>query len=156
MIQIPVHKGMTVLKRELFKSTITVGALLINVQFLKEAKQLRPHLLQIPRLPSIIPTKTTQKLLLLSPEIDYLNLDSLPSNLQEFIKRTNAEMKSHTIEVDYDYWTAEQILSSILPSEFVIPGSFATVGHIAHFNLKPEYDQYKHLIGQVILDVPSS
>ncbi|EOR04144.1 tRNA (guanine(37)-N1)-methyltransferase [Wallemia ichthyophaga EXF-994] len=32
------------------------------------------------------------------------------------------------------------------------PSGFTQTGHLAHFNLKPEFNTYKHLIGQVILD----
>lgn len=41
-----------------------------------------------------------------------------------------------------------------MPDELVdIPSSFTQIGHIAHINLKEEYYPWKHLIGQVILDV---
>jgi hypothetical protein len=33
-----------------------------------------------------------------------------------------------------------------------VPTSFETIGHIAHLNLRAEHEQYKHIIGQVILD----
>lgn len=33
-----------------------------------------------------------------------------------------------------------------------MPVSFEGVGHIAHFNLRPEVMPFKHLIGQVVLD----
>ena len=48
----------------------------------------------------------------------------------------------------------EQIFRSVIPDELVdIPSSFTQIGHIAHINLKEEYYPWKHLIGQVILDV---
>ena len=46
----------------------------------------------------------------------------------------------------------EQILRSIIPEELEVPSAFSTIGHIAHLNLKKEYDPYKYLIGQVVLD----
>ena len=33
-----------------------------------------------------------------------------------------------------------------------VPGSFETVGHIAHLNLRDELAAYKHVIGRVLLD----
>lgn len=47
----------------------------------------------------------------------------------------------------------EDILRSILPDTIEAPSSFTTIGHIAHLNLKEEHAPYKHIIGQVILDV---
>lgn len=32
------------------------------------------------------------------------------------------------------------------------PQGYETIGHIAHFNLKPEHEKYKHLVGEVLLD----
>lgn len=69
-----------------------------------------------------------------------------------FAKKTDAELTSHEIELNYDYWTVEQILRIILPEELEVPTGFATIGHIAHFNLRQEYQPYKFIIGQVVLD----
>jgi tRNA (guanine37-N1)-methyltransferase len=44
------------------------------------------------------------------------------------------------------------IMKKILPEGMDIPGSFETVGSIAHINLREEYQPFKHVIGQVILD----
>lgn len=40
----------------------------------------------------------------------------------------------------------------LLPAGVEVPSSFESVGHIAHFNLRPEVMPYKRLIGQVVLD----
>jgi hypothetical protein len=40
----------------------------------------------------------------------------------------------------------------LLPEGVDIPGSFESIGHIAHLNLRDEHLPYKHIIGQVILD----
>ena len=65
----------------------------------------------------------------------------------------------------------DEILGAILPEELIdgAPSGFSATGHIgachitvlrprvsitsAHFNLNDEYLPYKHIIGQVILDV---
>ncbi|OUM67506.1 hypothetical protein PIROE2DRAFT_39963 [Piromyces sp. E2] len=62
------------------------------------------------------------------------------------------EIKNYTFIVDYEYWSTDDILRSIIPEEYQIPGSFETVGHIAHLNLREEYLPYKKIIGEIILD----
>jgi len=84
-----------------------------------------------------------------------------PANLSpevlEFLKENSAEVITYPLTFDYDYWTADEIITSILPEELVngAPSGFATVGHIAHLNLNAEYLPYKHLIGQIILEKTS-
>lgn len=67
----------------------------------------------------------------------------------------------------------DQVLRSILPDELEVPGAFEAVGHIgkpfmecmrdkvtyqsglftAHLNLRDQYLPFKHIIGEVLLDV---
>lgn len=47
----------------------------------------------------------------------------------------------------------EEILKQIVPAELELVTSYEMVGHIAHMNLRDEILPYKHIIGQVILDV---
>ena len=77
----------------------------------------------------------------------------------------------YPVELDYDYWTADEILHAFLPEDLKegSPSGFAMTGHLgiysifmladypncdtAHVNLNDEYLPYKHIIGQLILDV---
>eukprot|EP00842_Homolaphlyctis_polyrhiza_P004821 jgi/Hompol1/533/HPOL_002532-RA len=124
------------------------------------------RLLAAPRLKSIVddPQETgvpkKRKLVLLSPDIDApicrsqmpKDIDSLPDPVKAFALQHGAELTEHTIVLPYDYWSTEQILRSILPDSMEVPGAFETVGHIAHLNLRDQYQPYKSIIGQVILD----
>ncbi|KAG5652441.1 hypothetical protein H0H81_004985 [Sphagnurus paluster] len=60
----------------------------------------------------------------------------------------------YTIKLDYDHWSADEIIHAVLPETLRdgAPSGFAATGHIAHLNLNDEYIPYKHLIGQIILD----
>ena len=155
----PKLTGLTVLDKSKFVTNQAVMALLIKAQDSKRAlTQLKEHgLLSISKLPSIIPAPLSienskqKRLVLLDPKLTKPVLEG-NSEIQFFIKSTNAQVIEHEIALDYDFWTTEQILRSILPTELDIPSSFTQVGHIAHFNLRPEYQPYKALIGQVILD----
>jgi tRNA (guanine37-N1)-methyltransferase len=58
----------------------------------------------------------------------------------------------YELHLGYDYFNAEQILRQMLPAGVEVPGSFETVGHIAHLNLRDELSEYRHVIGRVLLD----
>jgi len=60
----------------------------------------------------------------------------------------------YKVDLDYDYWTADECLQIFLPEELRegSPTGFAMTGHIAHVNLNDEYLPYKHIIGQLILE----
>jgi tRNA (guanine37-N1)-methyltransferase len=146
---------MQVLDKAVFKQTLSLLALRIPCKktglFLT---QLKPHLLNWPRLPNVVvdPRDKAHRLLLLNERIKESDLSDLPSEAAKFIRDQNAEVVAHELTLNYDYFTAEQILRKVLPSEYEIPSAFETVGHIAHLNLKEYHLPYKHVIGQVILD----
>ncbi|PNS18183.1 hypothetical protein CAC42_3628 [Sphaceloma murrayae] len=59
----------------------------------------------------------------------------------------------YDLELNYDFWTYHDIASSILPcAEEDIPSGFQIVGHIAHLNLRDQFVDHKHIIGELILD----
>ena len=62
------------------------------------------------------------------------------------------EVLSQSICLDYDYFSAEEILRQVLPDGTDVPSSFETIGHVAHLNLRDEQLPFKHVIGQVLLD----
>lgn len=89
---------------------------------------------------------------------DITHVDELEKKLskeaQEFLKQEGATVRNYEYTLDYDFWKSDEILSSILPSEYLneIPSGFTVTGHIAHLNLRNEFKPYGELIGQVILD----
>ncbi|KAF9116166.1 tRNA(m(1)G37)methyltransferase [Mortierella sp. AM989] len=82
------------------------------------------------------------------------NLDGASEKTKEFIRERTLDLTKTELTIEYDHWTADEVLRTILPEDIIdeAPSSFTTVGHIAHMNLKDEYLPYKHLIGQVIMD----
>jgi tRNA (guanine37-N1)-methyltransferase len=152
----PVNRSMRTLDRSFFKSTVNASAIQLMPGLIPEFQATcREDLLQMPRMRRIIPIEhSSYKLVLLNSKIDPSNLKNISTSLERFLKQENCTVKPFTIHLDYDYWNAEQILSSILPADLCtnIPIAFTQVGHIAHMNIPEEYLPYKNIIGQVILD----
>jgi len=98
---------------------------------------------------------TTSRLVLLDPKImpTFQSVMSVPS-LASLIASDTAELVEHSIDLNYDSFTLDDALRLVLPPDTPeIPTSFETVGHIAHVNLKQWLLPFKHIIGQMILDV---
>ncbi|CAE6511052.1 unnamed protein product [Rhizoctonia solani] len=152
----PINRSMRDLDRAFFKKTVPVIAAQIEARRtgeLLKAPTLRPHILDLPKITNVIRSDDGdegKRLLLL----DTSNPDQLSPEVKEYLDSKGAKLVPHSIELDYDYWTADQILRAVLPPELGegSPTAFSINGHIAHMNLRDEYLPYRFLIGQVILD----
>lgn len=78
----------------------------------------------------------------------------IPPEAKEYLDNEAHGLVDFKVDLDYDYWTADDIMQQVLPPELRegAPTGFAMIGHIAHVNLLEEYLPYKYLIGQLILD----
>lgn len=97
----------------------------------------------------------TTRLLLLDP-ISWPSTQSVldVEPLAELIKADAAEVGEHDVPLNYESHDLDSALRIALPPDTPeIISSFETVGHLIHVNLKPWLLPYKHIIGQVILDV---
>ncbi|THD24737.1 tRNA (guanine(37)-N1)-methyltransferase [Fasciola hepatica] len=56
------------------------------------------------------------------------------------------------LQLTYDNFNLEQILKALLPDHVAPVSGFTIMGHVAHFNLKPDALPYRHVIGQVVMD----
>ena len=142
---------MTQLDRGFFHKNIQLNALRVTPKLIGTVqKQHRSALLTDAAVKPIL-NCGDQKLMLLRPELD----TSLVSRLEESY---DAKVVPYTLQLDYDHWTADEILSAILPLNLSvdIPTAYSLVGHIAHMNIPDAYKPYRHLIGQVVLDKNSS
>ncbi|KAJ3829391.1 Met-10+ like-protein-domain-containing protein [Lentinula raphanica] len=76
-----------------------------------------------------------------------------PESLQ-LMESKGTGFTHYNVVLDYDYWTASELLQAILPEQLRegAPVGFAATGHIAHVNLNDEYIPYKKTIGQLFLD----
>ncbi|KAK0550964.1 tRNA(m(1)G37)methyltransferase [Tilletia horrida] len=96
------------------------------------------------------PSDLQKRLVLLRPQRE----EELSSEARAFITEIGGELVSHNLQIEYDYYGADQILASLLPAELDsgTPTSFTIIGHIAHLNLRDEFLPYRFLIGDVILE----
>lgn len=77
----------------------------------------------------------------------------IPPDAAKWIQVQGYDVVPHTIQLTYDWYTADEVLSAILPFNETkgTPTAYATIGHIAHLNLREEYLPFRYIIGQVIL-----
>lgn len=178
-LQPPPHPNIKSLNKDLFIKKTKVWALLLtdlrSIGKFMGNKKSRGISLKIPSYPSIVEFPSIElqtdesealkiknpkfKALLIDPEFASLDSDSFqfndetPKELITELQSIKHFIKSFEITFDYNYWTHEQILKSVLPKELHnnCPTSFTIAGHLAHLNLKSEYMPYKNIIGEIIL-----
>ncbi|RSH93199.1 tRNA(m(1)G37)methyltransferase [Saitozyma podzolica] len=155
LARLPKRPGMTALDRADYVLRIPILSLRIraaDVGSMKAHPLIRGQLMDIPKVRGILPDPTNDSYRLLRLRVQ--SEDQLPEPTRELLSTLGAALVPDVIELDYDSWTASDILNSILPNEGLddAPSSFTQTGHIGHVNLKDEWLPYKHLIGQVILD----
>ncbi|KAJ3539096.1 hypothetical protein NM688_g6415 [Phlebia brevispora] len=150
---IPIHRGMEKLDKDAFRKSIDVLAAEVapaTTHNLLKAPEMRGVIIDLPKIKSVVPAPEGKRLVLTR----FTDESDLSLETKQYLESQSAKLVNHTINLDYDYWTADDILSSILPAELVegAPSGYAMVGHIAHLNLNDEYLPYKYIIGQAILD----
>ncbi|KAH9951011.1 Met-10+ like-protein-domain-containing protein [Amylocystis lapponica] len=149
----PIHRGMSQLDTTAFHKSVPVLAAKVppaKAGVLLQSQLLKRSLIDAPKVRSVVNTQDGKRLVLFR----FSDKAALPPEALDFLNGESAELLTHTLDLNYDYWTADDILHSILPEELVegAPSGFAATGHIAHLNLNTEYLPYKHVIGKVILD----
>ncbi|KAG2155495.1 Met-10+ like-protein-domain-containing protein [Suillus clintonianus] len=149
----PVHRWMnTTLDRDAFKKTIPVLAARVPASktgSLLKSDVMKKSLMDLPKVRSVLrdPHDDLERLILLNVSEDA----ALTTEVRNFLQEQSATLVTHNLDLTYDYWTADEILQSILPEELCkgSPSGFAITGHLAHMNLNKEYLPYKHIIGQI-------
>ncbi|KAM5536047.1 hypothetical protein V8D89_010305 [Ganoderma adspersum] len=141
------------LDKDAFRKIIPVLAAKVPAEkagVLLKAPALKRSLIDVAKVKSVARGPNEQRLVLLK----YTNEADLPPEAQGFLHSESAELVSHELIFDYDYWSTDEVIHAILPEELEAgaPSGFAVVGHIAHLNLRPEYLPYKRVIGQIVLD----
>ncbi|KAF0332686.1 met-10+ like-protein [Colletotrichum asianum] len=158
--RVPLANAATSLDRSLFSKTVKLAAATVkdNRNISKYRKQLEKskELLDLDRLDSCRsdPVNTGLKCLLLRPGVKHDAPTTWGPVFQEGIKSGELDVVPYELQLDYDYWSYLDVMTSILPEELhvEIPVGFNTAGHVAHLNLRDRYLPYKKIIAEVILD----
>ncbi|ORZ17893.1 guanine(37)-N1-methyltransferase [Absidia repens] len=154
MLSPPSHYGMTVLNRDAFTSTFQTLALRVpskNVTSIQKA--LSRDVLNLSRIRTIVPDPESNETRVLLLRHDLKDVSDLAPGSTKLIEEQELSVIQHSIDLDYSFWTTEQILHAVIPDTIQdIPCAYTQVGHIAHMNLREVFYPWKQLIGQVILD----
>ncbi|KAH6917030.1 hypothetical protein BKA70DRAFT_1251174 [Coprinopsis sp. MPI-PUGE-AT-0042] len=149
------HGSRDELDRNLFRKSLPTLAVRLapaKVGMFLKGDAMKRAILDIPKLRTVIsdPKEELNRLVLLR----MAEKADIPPEALELINAEANGLVDYAIDLDYNYWTADEVLHAFLPEELRegAPSGFAMVGHIAHLNLNEEYLPYKHIIGQVILD----
>ncbi|XP_071962760.1 tRNA (guanine(37)-N(1))-methyltransferase-like [Antedon mediterranea] len=148
--------GMTDLNRDAFNKIVNVPSIKVNKkliqQCMKTYKQRKFYRKQLSAIRDI-PDDDEYKFVMLDPE-KINKLDCMTTEERKFMTDHQVEEKIYEYELELTYWnwTYDEIVKAILPDDVVVASSYSRIGHIAHMNLRPEHDEYKHIIGQVLID----
>ncbi|KAI9778128.1 MAG: tRNA(m(1)G37)methyltransferase [Geoglossum umbratile] len=152
----PINRAMRVLDKSFFTKEIPLSAARVfDDRFITKCRtDLARDMLKLERISSVrFDPEGGKKCLLLRPEVMVDDRATWSPTLKELVEAEKVGVIPYMLKLDYDYWTYHDIMTAILPEEDQdeIPVGFTQVGHIAHLNLRPPYEPYKHLLAQILL-----
>ncbi|GAQ87203.1 hypothetical protein KFL_003380080 [Klebsormidium nitens] len=145
-----------VLDRSKFVKRVTVQALRVPKGACHQlVKKLSKFKAEYPKVRNVIveEARPETRLILLGENVSGLDLAGLPESVAAELKADrDVEITQHEVVLDYDSYTADQVLKEVLPAGAEVPSSFETIGHVAHVNLRDELLPYRRIIGEVLLE----
>lgn len=149
-------RGMKVLDRSLFRKTVSIPALIVPGKNIgKLAKSMKKEILHFRSIKPIAELNAqdslskSHKLVLFNP-VKIKTADDFNEVQRNLLKDFNVELTSfhfYNLDMNYENWNHAEIIKAVLPRELEAVSGFATVGHIAHINLRDGTEDFKHLIG---------
>lgn len=151
-------RGMIQLDRDRFTTTVNVPCLKVkNVSIQPVSDILKQYLLKLAHFKAIRPMEDQHQ----SDREIFLN----PKTITQFSDFTQKDKEKlitfgvnetsfglSPLRVTYENWSVDDVFSAVLPEGGNTASSFSLVGHIVHLNLRDELLDYKHVIGEVLLD----
>ncbi|KAF2088215.1 hypothetical protein K490DRAFT_39877 [Saccharata proteae CBS 121410] len=165
VIRPPINRTMRSLDRAFFKKTWSISAARIfsnkDISPTRKSLEKSGDLLNLSRVSSIVQDPDAdlaaqgRKCIMLRDEIKHNDHSTWGPILSELHKDGKVGVIPYTLTLDYDHWTYEDIMTSILPEEnqeHLFPSRFTQVGHLIHVNIHDTQEPYKYLSAQVLVD----
>lgn len=148
-------KGMLVLDRSKFNTTVTLPYIAVeNVSLLETLLKCFKYkeLLKIPNFRPVVNSQSSQgKEIYFNPE-RINTIDNFNERQKQCLEKVGiSEILHRDVELNYDNFSHEAILSAVLPEQQNV-SSYSIAGHILHLNLRDSSKPFKKLIGEVFLD----
>uniref|UniRef100_A0A0K8SZL3 SAM-dependent methyltransferase TRM5/TYW2-type domain-containing protein n=1 Tax=Lygus hesperus TaxID=30085 RepID=A0A0K8SZL3_LYGHE len=149
-------RGMKVLDRDKFKKDLRVHCYFFEqAKATKALKVLKPYFLKIPAFQPIQEGHET------CCRVAYLDPTKVTNGFQDLdLKARNTllclglpgDTSVRKLTIGYNNFKADEILRAVIPKELDSVSGYSIIGHIIHLNLRPELEEYKSVIGSVLLD----
>ncbi|XP_034481108.1 tRNA (guanine(37)-N1)-methyltransferase [Drosophila innubila] len=144
-------RGMNVLKRTDFQKCVKIPRLTVpESQVQRVIPLVKKLMLKMEHLQPVRSVESGREILL--HPLPVKNWQSLPINELEKQQVTEDNFCHAELELNYENWSANEILKSVLPADEEGLSSFSRIGHIVHLNLRDHLLPYKQLIGEVLRD----
>nr|XP_033807194.1 tRNA (guanine(37)-N1)-methyltransferase isoform X2 [Geotrypetes seraphini] len=154
----PEVRGMTTLDRAAFRKVISVPVLQVKKEKVNIGmflKSLKHRLIKRPGLKRVLQDQSDEgSILVLLDPWQILSGNSFDESDRTVLKQfeVSPHVLQHDLELTYENYNTEEILSAVLPEGQAVTTAFSRVGHICHINLRDHQLPFKTLIGQVIID----
>ncbi|KAH8369616.1 hypothetical protein KR093_000324 [Drosophila rubida] len=144
-------RGMNVLQRAEFQKRIQIPRLKVPESHVQRVIPLvKKLLLKMEHLQPVRSVDSGREILL--HPLPVKSWQSLPTEALEKQQVTEDNFCHAELELNYENWSANEILKSVLPANEEGLSSFSRIGHIVHLNLRDHLLPYKQLIGEVLRD----
>lgn len=151
----PSVRGMTVLDRSKFTTSIVVPALRLGaVKTSKIMPVLKKYLLKIQKFKPVqnLNEDNDDKVAYLDPQKIKI-FEDIGESEREILKENNVtEILNTPVTLGYENWRYDEIFKAVLPEDIEAPNAYSKVGHLVHLNLRDNLLPHKNFIGDVLLD----
>lgn len=160
-------RGMKKLNRDMFTKNVDIPCFKVKVKSIRPLTEvLKKYLLKLPNFKPIREKSSEDEAscnsqdscldreVFLNPKAisDFNDINADDQERLSQLEISEACFTKCSLQLTYENWNADDIISAILPEGVETAASYSLVGHIVHLNLREHLLDYKHVIGEVLLD----